>query len=216
MANLKAIMRGGESATLEFKETCPIPWKIGRVIASFANAAGGVIVVGVDDGGNIVGTSDPEKEIGVLELALEYCDPRPALRIETLRHDLKDIVVARVEANEFPLITHVDCDGHDVAYFRVGRETRPVDREVVKLAVKLRRRSRGDRDLDADGRKLLNWLWSKGEASEKICARRFNWSTHRLRKLAETVVGAGYMLPVNIGTGRSYVAIHPGPKQQGR
>ncbi len=212
MANLKAIMRGGESATLEFKVTCPIPWKIGRVIASFANAAGGNLVVGVDDGGNIVGAADPKKEIGVLELALEYCDPRPSISIETVRHDLKDIVIAKVEVNDFPLITHVDCDGRNVAYFRVGKETRPVARDVVKIATKLRRRNKGDRGLDADGQKLLNWLWSKGEAPEKTCARKFNYSSHRLRKLAETAVAAGYLLPCNIGAGRSYVAIHPGPK----
>lgn len=212
MANLRTIMRGGESATLEFKETCPIPWKIGRVIASFANAAGGHLVVGVDGGGNIVGVGDVDKEFGVLELALEYCDPRPEMTLEKVRHDLKDLVIAKIEMNDFPLITHVDCDGDDVAYFRVGKETRPLEREVVKLAVKLRRRHKSDRELDKEGLKLLNWLWSKGEATEKVCARKFNYSAHRVRKLAEIAVGAGYILPWNIGSGRSYVAIHPGPK----
>ncbi len=212
MANLKAIMRGGESATLEFKVTCPIPWKIGRVIASLANSAGGLILVGVDDTGGIVGVDDPQKEIGVLELAIEYCDPRPAISTKVVQHDLKDIVICEVEMNEFPLITHVDCDGDLVAYFRMGKETRPVNREVVKIASKLRRKNGFDRILDADGLKLLNWLWNNGEAGEKICARKFNYSTHRLRKLADLAIGAGFILPCNIGAGRTYVAIHPGPK----
>ena len=212
MANLKKIMRGGESATLEFKETSPGPWKLAQVIASFANSAGGDLVVGVDDGGNICGVADIELERNNLEMALEYIEPRPGTKIELLRHDLRDVLVMKVEMIDFPSICYVDSDGQDSAYFRIKKETRVVDRDVVKMATKLRRRVGGVREISTDGEKLVNWLWSKGEAKEAVCANRLNFSAHRLRKMAEGLIGAGYLLPCNIGSGRTYVAIHPGPR----
>ena len=65
--------------------------------------------------------------------------------------------------------------------------------------------------LDDDERRLLDWLWDVGEAKEGVCARKLNYSSRRLPKLAEGLIGAGYLVPCNIGDGRSYAAIHPGP-----
>lgn len=211
MANLKTILRGGESATLEFKETCPVPHRLARTIAAFANSAGGDLVVGVKDTGEVVGLADLAQERSTLELALEYVEPRPEVEIMTLRHELKDVLVMRVSMIDFPTICSVDMDGEDVACFRIGKETRAVPSEVVKAVVRLRRYLGGVREISADGQKLVTWLWNSGEQKEPACARKFNYSSHRLRKLAEETIGAGYVLPCSMGSGRAYVAIHPGP-----
>ncbi len=211
MANLKTILRGGESATLEFKEVCPVPHRIARTIAAFANSAGGDIVVGVHDSGEVVGLADPARERSTLELALDYVEPRPEVEIKELRHDLKVVLVMTVSMIDFPTICRVDMDGEEVAYFRIGKESRGVAEEAVKIAVRQRRYRGNNRDISADGQKLVTWLWNSGEQKEPVCARKFNFSSHRLRKLAEDMIGAGYVLPCSLGSGRAYAAIHPGP-----
>lgn len=45
----------GEDATIEFKKTLPHRNSLADEIAAFANVKGGVILIGVDDNGEIVG-----------------------------------------------------------------------------------------------------------------------------------------------------------------
>ena len=49
------IIAEGESQTVEFKTRLPKGDDIARIIVSFANTAGGILVIGVDDKGKIVG-----------------------------------------------------------------------------------------------------------------------------------------------------------------
>lgn len=46
----------GEGFTTEFKRS--MPSDLGREICAFANATGGVILIGVDDAGAVVGVGD--------------------------------------------------------------------------------------------------------------------------------------------------------------
>lgn len=210
MASLKSRIRGGESAVLEFKSTAPVAEKLARVVGSFANSAGGDICVGVDDAGRIVGVEDVAAEKRAVLAAAHLVEPQPELTFDEYTHELKDVLVVHVDEIEYPDHCEVVMGKERVAYFRVGKETRPVTNEVVKLMIRLRRHARGDRDLTPEGKRLVDWLWEKGEAPEAACARKLNYSSHRLRKLAESLIGGGYVLPCRMGQGRTYVAIRPG------
>lgn len=209
MASLKSRIRGGESATVEFKATAPAAEKLARVLGAFANSAGGDVCIGVDDAGRIVGVDDLAAERRAVEEAAALVEPSPELTWDEYVHELKDVLVVHVNEIAYPDHCDVGIGNDRVAYFRVGRETRPVDREVVKLMIRLRRRAAGDRTLTPEGKRLVDWLWDRGEAAEAVCARRLNFSTHRLRKLAESLIGGGYVLPCRLGRGRTYVAIRP-------
>ena len=128
-----------------------------------------------------------------------------------LVHDLRNVVVASVEEIGYPEFCYVVEDGRESAVFRVGKESRVVSREVEKFVTRLRRHARGEMRLEDDARRLLSFLWERGESREIVCARRLNYSSRRLRKLAEALIGAGYLLPCRLGEGRRYVAIRPLP-----
>ena len=76
---LQNLIRQGEGERLEFKKRTTHPSRISRTLASLANTHGGQILVGVDDGGRVVGVRDAEEERYLLtEAATHYVRPAPA------------------------------------------------------------------------------------------------------------------------------------------
>jgi len=59
--NLEAIIRSGESETIEFKETFSDP--VIETLSAFANASGGTVLVGIADNGTVKGISVSQKTI---------------------------------------------------------------------------------------------------------------------------------------------------------
>ncbi len=162
--------------------------------------------MGVDDKGKVVGLDDPDAAIGVLNHAQMLVDPEPVFTFERIVHDLMDVVAVTIEEIDWPNYSTL-VDGRP--YFRIGSFSTPIDRHTERAMVRLRRHVRGDRTITPEGRRLIDFLMAKGETSESLCARHLNFSSGRLRKLAERLVGGGYLLPMKIGVGRTYVAIHP-------
>ena len=214
MSTLRSRIRGGESATLEYKSKVSDPSKLARTLAAFANGAGGTVFVGVSDRGEIIGVEDREAQAAALEAALTFLDPQPEHRVEQHVHELKDVLAISIEPVEFPEFCVHDHYGEETLYFRVQAATRPVDRETERAVVRLRKHMKGERRLSETGQRLLDWLWDNGEALEGVCCRRINYSKGRLRKLMEELIGGGYVVPCNMGQGRTYVAIAPGPGVQ--
>lgn len=96
MASLRSRIRGGESATVEYKIEAPEPERLARTIAAFANSAGGSIFIGISDRGDILGVSDPEAQKKLVKDALWYVDPPVDLKVETVVHEFKDVVAIDV------------------------------------------------------------------------------------------------------------------------
>ena len=68
----------GEDATIEFKRALPHRSSLADEIAAFANARGGVILIGVDDNAEIVGINRQEldkAEKTVVEICQDSIDP---------------------------------------------------------------------------------------------------------------------------------------------
>jgi len=133
-------------------------------------------------------------------------EPEPVFTIERVQHDLMDVVAVTISEIEWPAYSTL-TDGRP--YFRIGSFSTPIDRHTERAMVRLRRYVRGDRSISPEGRRLIDFLMLKGETIETLCARHLNFSSGRLRKLAERLVGGGYLLPMKMGQGRTYVAIHP-------
>lgn len=206
MANLRSRLRGGESNILEFKSIAPEPARLARTLCAFSNSAGGNLFIGVDDKGRVVGLEDVDRDIGVLKHAQMLIDPEPVIHIERVVHDLMDVIAVRVDEIDYPNYSEL-VDGRP--YFRVGSFSTPIDRHTERAMVRLRRHVKGDRTVSPEGRRLIDFLLANGEMSESRCAHHLNFSSNRLRKLAERLVGGGYLLPMKMGQGRTYVAIHP-------
>ena len=54
--SISSLIAIGEGFTIEFKQS--MSSSLGREMCAFANATGGVILIGVDDAGNVVGVED--------------------------------------------------------------------------------------------------------------------------------------------------------------
>ena len=77
LRDVRYLVSGGESHTVEFKRKATHPEKIIREMVAFANSDGGHVFIGVDDDGSIPGLKHPEDEVYVLEAALNlYIKPR--------------------------------------------------------------------------------------------------------------------------------------------
>ncbi|TAE70279.1 MAG: ATP-binding protein [Bacteroidetes bacterium] len=99
LQTLKKLVRQGEHLHLEFKLKATHPDKITKEAVSFANAEGGIILLGVDDDKNIKGVKFPEEDEFVLAKAFSE------LAFPAIKYELEKIVL---ENDREILIFHID------------------------------------------------------------------------------------------------------------
>jgi ATP-dependent DNA helicase RecG len=86
---LDKLIKIGEGYTVEFKKTAS---HIGREICAFANAAGGYILLGVDDQGHKAGVTDLNRTTSAIQATARNLDPPLVLDIQKI----ESILVATV------------------------------------------------------------------------------------------------------------------------
>lgn len=133
MFNLAELLRQHEGKTLEFKRDLPSPDRVMRTLVAFANGAGGVLLVGVEDGTRkVVGVPDVTKvEEQLANFVSDRIEPRlvPEIHIIPWR---KTHVLA-VEVFPSPSRPHyVKTVGYPAGvYVRVGSTNRQADAAAV-------------------------------------------------------------------------------------
>lgn len=127
-------IRAGESKTLEFKEALPSRaerWV--KTVVVFSNSAGGRLVVGVRDGGDVAGVDDARRVADAAANAIDdLCEPQVAPRIRVERLDGRDVVVIEVQPGT---ATPYHLRGRDLeqgTYVRVGATTRPAGETALR------------------------------------------------------------------------------------
>ena len=127
----------GEDSTIEFKRQLPRRDSLADEIAAFANARGGVILIGVDDHGDIVGL-DQHNLNRTEKIALEICRdsiaPRVPIFAQKLQLDGKDLLKIEIPRS---LYLHKSPGGY---FARQGSSKRAMPKEY--LARLLQKRSR--------------------------------------------------------------------------
>ncbi len=100
-------------------------------IAALANAGGGVLVVGCEPGGRVVGVSRPDQVSEALRKGVaELLSPQPYLSFELMRYEGQDVMRVEVKAGEPP--PYVGSNG--AIYVRRDGETAIADRgEIIQL-----------------------------------------------------------------------------------
>ena len=133
MFNLAELLRRHEGKTLEFKRDLSSPDKVMRTLVAFANGAGGVLLIGVEDGTRkVLGVPDVTKtEEQLASFISDRLEPRlvPDIHIIPWR---KTHVLA-VEVFPSPSRPHyVKATGYPAGvYVRVGSTNRQADAAVV-------------------------------------------------------------------------------------
>lgn len=71
----------GEGFTTEFKRS--MPSDLGREICAFANATGGIILIGVDDAGTVVGVGNHNRLKAEVQSVARSADPPVAVEVDS-------------------------------------------------------------------------------------------------------------------------------------
>lgn len=79
---LAALVAGGEGSGVEFKRG--MPSDLGRELCGFANAGGGIVLIGVSDAGEIVGIREHNRLKSEVQSVARSADPSIQVRIESV------------------------------------------------------------------------------------------------------------------------------------
>ena len=95
---INILIKEGEGLTVEFKERYTP--KIDRDIVAFANSKGGLLLLGVDDRGKVVGEKLTNRMKAEINAIARNCDP--SIHIKKIRQAGKIVVVEVAEGDEKP------------------------------------------------------------------------------------------------------------------
>jgi len=160
---IKELINGGESKTVEFKEDFPQKNQISKTVCAFANRAGGYIVVGVNDRGDVKGLSN--------DLLDEYLDrisnivhdsvyPMLIPELYTYKIDNKNVIVVQVYPGNMPPY-YIKSDGKlKGTYIRVGKTNKQADSEMIQELERRRVNKTFDEDIsrEADEGSISNLI----------------------------------------------------------
>jgi len=170
---LRKLVSSGEGSQLEFKRKAADPVKIMREVVAFANAKGGILLVGVNDDGVITGLKDAKGEAHVLEDAIEkHCKPTIKYSIEYIKLNAKKNVLAIhvAESKEKPVFLIYNFYRQSGrAYLRVADRSVQSSRELRKILKARTKAKEGSFIYGEHEQKLMKLL----ALEEKIDVTRF-------------------------------------------
>lgn len=131
---LKKLVSLGEGLTLEFKRKATHPEKVVREMIAFANAHGGILLVGIGDDGTIPGLKYPEDESHVIKEALRKCKPPLPVK-ETFIPNAPSRTVIQYEIEESKRKPHYYFHDSQTkeCYVRVEDKSIQASREVREI-----------------------------------------------------------------------------------
>jgi len=129
---IAGLISQGEGLTLDFKHSITDSRKIARSLVAFANTAGGTLLIGVKDNGNIVGVNTDEEYYMVEAASQLYC--KPEVHFEVVKWEINGKTVLEVKVKPSKRKPHKapDKSGNYKAYIRVN------DENVVASPVQLK------------------------------------------------------------------------------
>lgn len=114
-----------ESKTLEFKRDLSSPRNVLKTLVAFANAAGGHMVIGVDDAGQVLGLTDPaHEEERLCSLIADGIAPRLAPHVERLALGDQSLLLVEVLPSSAQPHYLVSQGPERGTYVRLGSSTR--------------------------------------------------------------------------------------------
>ena len=99
--NIKSLIASGEGYNVEFKVSIPSKIKdVTEEICAFANAAGGTLLLGVDDNNVVQGVAFNNAKRSALQNSINEISPTLHCEIYTVNVDSKDVVVIEVPSGD--------------------------------------------------------------------------------------------------------------------
>ena len=140
LVEIADITKGHEGSKLEFKRDLSSLKPIMKTLVAFANTAGGILVIGRDDNGTIIGLNDVlQAEESIASAIADSIMPAMMPDIEIVTFETKELLVIKVShwSGPFYLKTEGPEDG---VYVRLGSTNRKAGHEIL---AELHRTKRG-------------------------------------------------------------------------
>ncbi|MBS1904138.1 MAG: putative DNA binding domain-containing protein [Bacteroidetes bacterium] len=195
----------GESTTLEFKRHFSSPDRMAKEIIAFANTKGGMILMGVDDDGSVVGVESEKSEMAEIEHTAQFlCEPPIPVEIQVVHFGGSTEVVAVIipeSTNKPHTLVEFDSSGKRVqnpqaqGYVRVKDRSMQASREVMKVMKSRRPDAPPLRiAIGYNERALFDYLEKHGRITVDEFANLVNISRRRASKIVVDLVRAGTLL----------------------
>jgi len=125
---IRSLIAAGEGPRIEFKKRIPDAALLARLVSAFSNSSGGVVLVGVGDRGEIVGT-DIEEAQQTFRRSLSVLAGPLRADLEALEVDGMTLAVITVGANPQLVLSR------DGAFMRLGATSAPMTPEAITKAL---------------------------------------------------------------------------------
>lgn len=119
---IAGLITQGEGLTLDFKHSITDSRKIARSLVAFANTAGGTLLIGVKDNGNITGVNTDEEYYMVEAASQLYCKPEVPFEVVKWEINGKTVLEVKVKPSKRKPHKAPDKSGVYKAYIRVNDE----------------------------------------------------------------------------------------------
>ena len=188
LTEIADIIKGKEGKTLEFKRDLSSFKPIMRTLIAFANTAGGTLVIGRDDSGEITGIEDVlQAEESIANAIADSIMPALMPDIEIITYETKDLLILRAAHWSGPF--YLKNEGpEDGVYVRLGSTNRKAGPEILAELHRTVRRVSFDQEpcpeLGEDNLDL-----AKAESAFKSVNRSID--KHKLESLGLVVPYAG-------------------------
>lgn len=162
---LLELITNGENSGVEFKQDTVDNRAFAKELVAFANFQGGLVLLGVDDDGTVVGITRARLEEWVMTACRDKIRPELIPYFELLKdvEPGRDVSVVRVDRGW--TVHHVWHDQHSTYYIRVGTVSREASKEELERLFQQRggfrletRPVSGSSFADLDRRRLTDYF----------------------------------------------------------
>ncbi len=115
-----------EGPLSEIKEKMPSAKDLARLIASFANADGGIIIVGLREDFTIVGVPEDTPVQNIIDETSGFLTPRPFMKYRFVEVGKKRIFIITVQKNQGPILS-----GDNRYYIRKGNASVSMEENLI-------------------------------------------------------------------------------------
>jgi predicted HTH transcriptional regulator len=190
---LDELIGQGEHVRLEFKRSLSSSYRIARTLAAFANTSGGVLLIGITDGGKTVGVASEFREMDKIEVAAEkLIQPSLAISYETLSPDGRLVLIISIpESDEKPHYV-VDESGKRTIYVRAKDKSVPTSKLIITPEI-------ADRELlkSPMARTLIQYLRKNDNITADKFGKLINISSYRAGKLLRELAERGLLILID-------------------
>ncbi len=210
--DFQPLLTAGEGVTLEYKRKVNKPEKIAKEICAFANTKGGVLIIGLDDDGTIVGIKSEKTEIDIVEQTCSfYLRPIVTPEIQIFEIDGKDLLCVTIQEGSRKPYESTVTDAEDsktsyVAFVRVGENSVPASSEMRRLMKKQSEDKPVTLSIGDKEKRLFNYLEKYNRATVKDFSNLVNISRRRAERLLIRLVQAG-VLQIHTDTHHDYFTL---------